>query len=441
MPPVPLASAAVSPSLRSIRRHLTVGVSLCLLLAGGLSTWAATAKLSGAVIAHGTLVVASSLKKVQHPTGGVVGELLVREGDRVNAGDVLVRLDATQAKANLQIVLKQIDELLARQAREQAEQTDATTVTYPADLLGRRSDPEVARIMEGEDKLFGIRREAREGQKAQLREKIAEFRQEVNGLGEQIAAKDQQLQFIDKELAGVNDLLTKKLVQFTRLAALERDKAALRGERGQYVASIAGAHGRIAEAELQIIQVDHDMRSEVSKDLADIRGKLAELGERRTAAEDQLARIDIRAPQDGIVHQLDVHTVGGVIRPGDTIMEIVPLGDELVVEARISPQDINDVHVGQAAGLRFSGVNSRTTPELDGDVHQVSADISQEQRTGASYYMVRIVIPKSQFDRMEGVRPVPGMPVEAFVKTQDRTALAYLIQPLSDQIARAFREK
>ncbi len=430
-----------SPSHRSIRRHLRIGVSLSLLLAGVAGAWAATARLSGAVIAHGTLVVASSVKRIQHPTGGVVGELRVREGDRVKAGDVLVRLDATQARANLQIVARQMDELLARQAREQAEQTAADAVVFPPDLLARENDPAVAQIMTGEERLFQIRRAARDGGKAQLREKIAEFNHEIQGLDEQIEAKNQQLVLIDEELGGVRQLLKKKLVQFTRVAALERDKAALRGERGQYLSSIAGTRGRVAEAELQILQVDHDLRSEVSKDLAEVRARLSELAERRTAAEDQLARIDIRAPQDGTVHQLDAHTIGGVIRPGDTIMEIVPADDQLIVEARISPQDVNDVHLGQDAALRFSGVNSRTTPEIDGRVSQVSADVSQEQRTGAPYYMIRIAVPPAQLARLEGLRPLPGMPVETFVKTQDRTALAYLVQPLADQIARAFREK
>lgn len=430
-----------SLSLLSIRRHLRIGVALPVLLAGALASWAAMAQLSGAVIAHGTLVVASSLKKVQHPAGGVVGELKVREGDRVKAGDVLLRFDPTQARASLQIVVKQINELLARQAREQAEQTAADAIVFPDELRKRAGDPETARIMADEERLFLIRLAAREGEKAQLRQKVSEFHQEISGLNEQIAAKDQQLVLIEQELGGVRTLLAKKLVQFTRVAALERDKAALRGERGQYVATVAGANGRIAEAELQILQVDHVMRTEVSRDLADIRGKLSELWERRTAAEDQLARIDVRAPQDGFVHQLAVHTVGGVVRAGDTMMEIVPLGDKLVVEAKIAPQDVNDVFAGQPAALRFAGLNQRTAPEIEGSVSRVSADIAQDVRSGAPYYMINIAVAPAQFARLEGVRPVPGMPVEAFVKTRERTALTYLIEPLADQIARTFREK
>lgn len=430
-----------SPSLKSIRRHLTVGVSLCLILAGALGAWASTAQLAGAVIAHGTLVVASSVKKVQHPTGGVVGEIGVHEGDRVKVGDILMRLDPTQAKASHQIIVKEINELLARQAREVAEQMEADAIVFPDTLLNVADAAEIGSTLTGEKMLFQIRREARDGQKSQLRHKIAELHQEIDGYNEQIAAKDQQLVLIDQELVGVKDLLAKKLVAFTRVTSLERDKAALRGERGQFISSVASTTGKIAETELQILQVDQDMRSEVSRDLGDIRGKLSELAERRTAAEDQLARIDIRAPQDGFVHQLDVHTVGGVIKPGDTIMEIVPMDDELIVEARISPQDINDVFVGQEASLRFSGINQRTTPELNGSVSRVSADISQEARTGASYYSIRLTVNAGEFGRLEGIRPVPGMPVEAFVKTHDRTAMSYLVQPLTDQIARAFREK
>ncbi len=434
---VPVAS----PSLLSIRRHLRVGVTLSVLLAGAVGTWAATARLSGAVIAQGTLVVASSVKKVQHPTGGVVGEMRVREGDWVMAGDVLIRLDSTAARTERQIIAKQIDELLARQARHQAEQADAKELAFPAEIESRRAEPDVAAILDGEDRLFMIRIVARDGEKAQLRENIAELRQEIGGLHDQIVAKDEQLALIERELGGMRQLFDQKLVGFTRVAALERDKAALKGERGQHVASVASVKGRIAEAELKIIQVDHDMRSEVSRELAEIRARLSELAERRVAAEDELARLDLRAPQDGIVHQLDVRTVGGVVRPGDVVMEIVPFNDQLVVETRVSPQDINDIHVGQVAALRFSGLNSRTTPEIDGEVNQIAADVTQDPQSGASYYKVRIAVAVKELDRMEGVRPVPGMPVEAFVKTQDRTALAYLTQPLTDQFARAFREK
>src|SRR5918911_908408 len=380
-----------SHTQRSIRRHLVAGVAAVVLLAGGVGGWAATTELAGAVIAQGQLVVDSNVKKVQHPTGGVVGELRVREGDHVKAGEIVVRLDETQTRANLQVILKSLDEMAARRAREEAERDGAAKVSFPADLLARLSDPDVAHVVEGERKLFEIRRAARAGQKAQLKEQIAQLQDQIRGLNEQVAGKVKEIDWIRQELKGVRELWQKNLVQFNRVTSLERDAARLEGERGALIASIAQAKGKIAETELRILQVDEDMRQEVGKDLADIRAKTSELVEKRVSAEDQLKRVDIRAPQDGKVHQLSVHTVGGVITPnGEPLMLIVPRADALTVEARIAPQEIDRVHVDQHAVLRFAAFNQRTTPELNGAVSVVSADISADQKTGATYYTVRI---------------------------------------------------
>src|SRR6266446_2070381 len=296
----------------SIRRHLLVGAAAALVLVGGVGGWATTTELSGAVIAQGQLVVDSNVKKVQHPTGGVVGELRVKDGDRVNAGDVLLRLDETQARTNLAIVTSALDEPAARQARGEAERDGAEKVTFPPDLLARLDDPEVRRVTMGEQKLFEIRRSAREGQKAQLREQIAQLGQQIQGNTEQEAAKVKEIDWIRQELNGLRDLWSKSLTPFNRLTALERDGARLEGERGALTASAAQAKGRIAETELKILQIDEDLRTEVGKELADIRGKKSELVEKRVAAEDQLKRIDLVAPQDGKVFQQSVHTVGGV---------------------------------------------------------------------------------------------------------------------------------
>jgi HlyD family secretion protein len=428
-------------SQRSIRRHLTCGIAIVALLAGGVGGLAATTELAGAVIASGLVVVDSNVKKVQHPTGGVVGELRVRDGARVKAGDVVVRLDETITQASLAIVVKGLNEMLVRQARLEAERDDAKAPSFPAELVARRGDPEIARIIEGERTLFEVRRTARAGQKAQLKERIAQLKEEIQGLTGQIAAKARQIELIATELEGVRELWRKNLVPIQRVTALEREAARLEGDRGQLIAATAQAKGRITETELQIIQIDQDLRSEVSKELREVQPKIGELIERKVAAEDQLKRIDIRAPQDGLVHQLAVHTVGGVVTGGEAMMLIVPESDVLTVEAKIAPQEIDQVRLGQPATLRFSAFNQRTTPELNGVVERVSADLSTDQRTGVTYYTARIGLPEPEIARLGALRLLPGMPVETFVRTGERTVLSYLMKPFSDQAVRAFRAR
>ncbi len=425
----------------SIQRHLIVGMAVVILLAGGLGGWASTAEISGALIAPGSIVVESSVKKVQHPTGGVVGEVRAHDGDVVKAGDVLVRLDDTVTKANLAIVTKNLDGLWARAARLEAEQRGLDKIVFPKTLTDRADDPDVKAIMANETKLFDVRVNGRAGQKAQLRERIVQLNEEIDGLSAQEKAKDQEINLVEKELSGVRDLYDKHLVQLSRLTTLERDAARLAGERAQYIAQRAQAKGKITETELQIIQVDKDMVSDVSKDLRETNDKIGEFVERKVTAEDQLRRVDIRAPQDGMVLQSTVHTVGGVITAGDTIMLIVPQTDDLQVEAKVNPQDIDKLQVGQKTLLRLSAFNQRTTPELNGLVTRVSPDTTTDQRTGQSYYTIRVSMPPQEIARLGDVKLIPGMPVEAFVQTGERTLLSYLIKPLSDQLMRAFREK
>jgi HlyD family secretion protein len=423
----------------SIRRHLLVGSAAALVLLGGVGGWATTTELSGAVIAPGQLVVDSNVKKVQHPAGGVVGELRVKDGDRVKAGEVVLRLDETQARANWAIVTKALDEFAARQARGEAERDGADRISFPADLFARKDDLDVERVMAGEQKLFEIRRGAREGQKAQLKEQIAQLGQQIAGTAEQEAAKAKEIDWIKQELKGVRELWKQNLVPFSRVTTLERDGARLEGERGALIANAAQARGRIAETELKILQIDEDLRSEVGKELADIRGKKSELVEKRVAAEDQLKRIDLVAPQDGKVFQRSVHTVGGVIQAGEAVMLIVPDGDSLAIEARIAPHEIDQVHMGQRAVVRFTAFNQRTTPELNGEVVRIGADVTQEEKKNESYYAVRIRVADDELARLDGLRLVAGMPVEAFVQTTPRTVISYLVKPLGDQIARAFK--
>jgi len=425
----------------SISRHLLTGGLIVLLLAFGVGGWATTTQIAGALIAQGSVVVDSNVKKVQHPTGGVVGKLNVQDGDRVKAGDILVQLDDTVTRANLAIVTKGLDELAARKARLEAERDGANSITFPRLLMAHASEPSVATALANESKLFELRRSARLGQKAQLKQRITQLQDEIQGLTAQQEAKAREITLIGKELEGVRELWKNNLVQITRLTALERDGARLEGERGQLVASVAQAKGKITETELQVIQIDQDLSSEVAKDMREVDAKFGEYVERKVAAEDQLKRIDIRAPQDGIVLESKVHTVGGVIPAGDTIMLIVPESDNLMVEAKVNPHDIDQVQVGQSAVLRFSAFNLRTTPEINGSVTRISADTTTDQRTGQNYYTTRIAMTKDEIARLGDVKLIPGMPVEAFVQTGERTVMSYLIKPLQDQFMRAFREK
>lgn len=425
----------------SIRLHLIIGLSMVVVLAGGFGGWASTAEISGALIAPGSIVVESNVKKVQHPTGGVVGELLARDGDLVKAGQVVVRLDDTVTKASLAIVTKTLDGLWARAARLEAEQRGLDKPVFPAMLLDRAADPDVKNVIASESKLFEVRVNGRTGQKAQLRERITQLNEEISGLTAQEMAKEQEIALVNQELVGVRSLYDQHLVQMSRLTTLERDAARLIGERAQYIASRAQSRGKITETELQIIQVDKDMVSEVSKDLRETNDKIGEFVERKVTAEDQLRRVDIRAPQDGMVEQSTVHTVGGVITAGDAIMMIVPQADDLQVEAKVNPQDIDKLQVGQKTLLRLSAFNQRTTPELNGVVSRVSPDVTIEQRTGQSYYTIRVSMPPEEVARLGEAKLIPGMPVEAFVQTGDRTMLSYLVKPLRDQLMRAFREK
>jgi HlyD family secretion protein len=393
------------------------------------------------LIAPGSIVVESNVKKVQHPTGGVVGEVRAHDGDLVKAGDVVVRLDDTVTKASLAIVTKNLDGLWARAARLEAEQRGLDKITFPPMLTDRASDPEVKAVMSSEAKLFEVRVNGRTGQKAQLRERIVQLNEEIKGLAAQEKAKDQEIELVEKELTGVRDLYDKHLVQMARLTTLERDAARLSGERAQYIASRAQAKGKITETELQIIQVDKDVVSDVSKDLRETNDKIGEFVERKVTAEDQLRRVDIRAPQDGMVLQSSVHTVGGVVTAGDTLMLIVPQADDLQVEAKVAPQDIDKLQIGQKTLLRLSAFNQRTTPELNGVVTRVSPDTTTDQRTGQSTYTIRVSMPPEEIARLGDVKLIPGMPVEAFVQTGERTLLSYLIKPLNDQLMRAFREK
>jgi HlyD family secretion protein len=418
------------------------GYCALILFFGTLGVWGATASISGAVIAPGQFVVESNVKKVQHQQGGIVRELRVREGQSVAEGDLLIRLDDTLARASLQIITRQIDEFIVRSARLEAERDQTGAIVVQAGLAARAGlDPEIAALVAAEQRLFAIRVAARDGQRAMLSKRIGQSRSEIEGLTEQRAAKVRETQMIQRELIGVRELFGRNLVQITRLSQLEREAASLDGQHGQLTAQIAQVEGRIAETELQIIQLTEDLRSEAMKELREIQARMGELQERRIAAEDQLKRVDIRAPAAGVVHQMQTHTVGGVISPAEPTMLVVPSGELLHLEARVATTDYDLVTLGQPANIRLHAFNQRTTPELTGIVSRVAPDITREPQTGLTYYMVRITIPQTELDRIAPLQVNAGMQADVYLKTYDRTPISYLIKPVKDQFAKAFRER
>jgi HlyD family secretion protein len=437
-----MKSHPTNSALHSIQRYMLLGGALSVCVTFGIGGWAATSRLSGAVIGQGVVVVDSSVKKVQHATGGIVSELRVRDGDQVKAGDVLIRLDQTQTAANAAVVTKSVDELLAREARLESERDNSEAIAFPKTLLDRvRDNSDADRAISAETRLFDLRRQSRNGQKAQLKERSAQLQDEIQGYQGQADAKRKEVELVHKELEGLRTLWEKRLIPMNKINAMERDAARLEGEGSQLAGMIAQTKGKNSEVELQIMQIDRDLRSEVGKDLIETRSKLSELAERKVAAVDQLNRVEIRAPQSGRVHELSVHTVGGVIAPAEQIMLIVPEADALAVEVKFAPQDIDQVHAGQAATLHFTAFNQKTTPEMDGAIAMVSADATQDTRTGASYYKARIELKADELARLAPAKLTPGMPVDVFIKTPDRTALSYLTKPLWDQAERAMKER
>jgi HlyD family secretion protein len=417
----------------ALQARLLLAFGLIGLLALSCGVWATTTTIAGAVIASGVVVVESNIKKVQHPSGGIVAVIPVKNGDRVQAGDMVLRLDDTQARANLGIVASQLTQLTGRKARLEAERDLADTVIFPDGFL---ANAEASAIAEGEKRLFAFRRSFKSGQIAQLAERIGQIKEEIKGLSAQRDAKNIEIELMVEELSRLGSLREKELMTVNRILQAQRDLTRLKGEWGALVAQIARALGQISEMELQIMALDQNMQTEATKELRELEARMAELGERKVAAEDQLKRIILGAPQDGFVHDLGVHTVGGVIGAGEIVMTIVPSQDELSVEVRIATSDIDQVHMGQKAKLRFPAFNQRTTPEIAGTVTRVGADLTRDPQANSVFYVVRIR-PEVQ----ENMKLVPGMPVEAFISGGERTALSYLVKPVTDQFARAFRER
>ena len=426
---------------RHIRRLDRIAVLLVGALVGGTVAWGTLTEIEGAVVGPGALVVDGRSKTIQHPTGGRVAEIRVRDGDTVAEGDVLLRLDETAARAQLGVVDARLDEYRAREARLLAEMTGEPSIRFPEALSARAAEPGAAAAMRAETALFEAGRTARSGSRVQLQERIVQTRRQIDGLQAQHAAKRAEIELTEKESGAVDQLFDQRLVGLSRTMALRRALVTANGELGRIDAALAEARSLIAETELRILQIDKDVGSETARDLTAVRGQIAELVERRVAAENDLRSAEIRAPRSGRVNEMKIHTVGGVVRPGDTALSIVPLDEPLVAEARVAPSDIDRVRLGSAASVRLRTGNQRTQPTVSGTVVRIADETTVDPRSGVAYYPVRVEFAADAVGRLAGLKLVSGMPLDAFVGTGSRSPLGFLFAPLVEQIDLAWRER
>lgn len=444
----PALPAPKSPKLEkakfsdSIRRYVVIGMLTCIVLIGGFGGWAFTATLASAVVSSGTLVVASNVKQIQHADGGIVGEIAVADGERVNAGDLLLRLDETLVAANRALLDQQIVALEARLARLSAQRDNAADISHPLGLAGREDEPVVKQAMASERKVFGATQDTMQGQVERLNERIGQLGQQIGGLEAQQRAKEEELALIDEELVVLEDLYKRGATTRDRIVNLKRNRSRLEGERGDIVAQIAVARGRINETELEVLQIATEQREKTFQEITEVEPQLANLKERRAAADFQLRHTDIRAPVDGIVFQLAAHTVGGVVQPAQTIMQIVPEADQLLIETKVMPSDIDQVFVGQKAVVILSAFDHRTTPQLEGEVTFRAAEATRDEQTGITYYVVRVQLGEDQLALLDqNLIMMPGMPAEVYITTGGMTVAEYLMKPLEVQLRQVWREQ
>jgi membrane fusion protein, type I secretion system len=419
--------------------RIKVGFVVIALVFGGMGVWSATATLDGAVLATGVVQVEAARKKVQHLEGGIVKEVRVRDGDAVAEGDILIRLDDTSSGANLRLLQGQSAELAVRRYRLLAERDGAAEFVLPQ-LAAVRSDRALNDIVSGQRALFEARRTSRLLEIDLLRQQQMQLKSQIEGLQKQEASKVKQIQFFDDELEGLRILFKQGLTPKSRLLALEREAERGRGEMAGLAAGMSGAETKVQELELAILKINQSSHEKITEELRTVEAELNTFSERLVSVEDQTQRTEIRAPRRGRVLNLAVHNAGSVIKPGETIMEIVPEDDTLVIGARVAPQDIDKVAPRASAIVRLSAFNQRTTPELFGEVQRVSADLVSDAANGPAAYLAIIEIPPREAERLQGLVLVPGMPAEVFISTGARTPLGYLLKPLIDSFTRALRE-
>ncbi|MBE3640392.1 HlyD family type I secretion periplasmic adaptor subunit [Mangrovicoccus algicola] len=424
------------------RGFITAGLIMLAVLVGGLGGWAVFTTIAGAIVASGQIEVDRNRQVVQHPDGGVVQDIRVDEGDAVTADQVLVRLDGTLLQSQLNIVENQYFEILARRGRLEAEENGLAEISYDPDLLAVAAEnPEIAELIDGQQRLFEARNASQAQEAEQLGKRRAQIANQIEGITAQQEALGTQLSLIRDELSDQTDLLNKGLAQRTRVLALQREEASLAGQLGELVASEAESEGRITEIDIEILKLDTSRREEATTTLRDLRYRELELFEQRQSLREQLSRLDIRAPVSGIVYGLTVYAERSVIRAADPVLYIVPQDRPLVIATKIETIHVDEVYPGQEVMVRFPAFSSRTTPELEGHITVVSADAFQDEQSGASFYRAEVVLEEGEAERLPGhVALLPGMPVEAYMRTTDRSPLAYLVKPFTDYFTRAFRE-
>jgi HlyD family secretion protein len=425
----------------SIRRPVLLGLLASIVLILGFGLWATLAKISGAIVAQGQIEVQRDRQIVQHPDGGVVEEILVTEGARVAAGDPLIRLDGAAIRSELTIVEDQLSELAGRFARLVAERDEASTLVFSNEILAlAATSPEVAAQVEGQQRLFEARRATLAEQRELLSRRIDQIRSQSDGITAQSKALAKQLDLIEQELASQQELLDKGLAQAGTVLALQREQARLEGQLGELAAELAKTEGQVTEIEIEISSLATKRREEATTELRQIGPMTLELAERRRALVERIDRLEIRAPVAGIVLGMQVTTPRAVLRPADPVLFVIPQDRPLVITARIAPIQIDEVAIGQSAELVLSAFSARDTPHLRGHVTLVSADALTDSQTGATYYTAELELDDGEQSRLGDRELLPGMPVEVFLQTGQRSPLAYLVKPFTDYFARAFRE-
>ena len=434
-PPLPAAATG------DARGPIWVGLAIVALFFGGLGTWAALAPLAGAIVAEGVVKVEANRQAVQHLDGGMVRQIFVKEGELVKEGQVLIRLDESAAKANVDVLASQLDALRTLEARLIAERDGHDHITFPVELSARQYEPQTAGMLTGQINLFEARRRAFEGQRQLQQQKIAQLNEQITGYGAQVKSQQRQMALIEEEAKGTRELWQKGWAPKTKVLALDRTTASLDGQRGELVANIARSKQQIGEAELQILQLTKDRLSEVADQLRDAQTKLLDVEPKLRAAIDTLGHLDLKAPRAGYVVGLTAFTVGGVIAKGDHVLDIVPLESPLVVEGQVKPEDIEGLQPGLPAEVHLSAYKQRNVPKIRGTVTKVSADRLTDQKTGAPYYQIQVALDQDELQAHPSVQLQPGMPAEISVPTKERTALDYLMAPLTAGFNRALRER